>query len=341
MLKSFWSNYSRLWGLGLVLMLVVLPTTGVAASLGLGGATQAADNAISLRAYWEKVEHTQALLDDLTQEAAGERQAELYALAQEWEAITGVKLPTGQTIPVESSFLAAQLRAEPPDPAAINELLSTLLTTAPDWPPARHTLADLQVLAEILARSEFQWPVEQRSPLLLWLLGLLDRFLRWLSSLMPEMPEPVSTGVSYSSYIWVILVSLALLLIVAFIARSLLVDLVAQAEAEPEHGLDDEVLTAGTAFSRAQTLSKTGDYRTAVRYLYLSSLLHLDEQGLLSYNRSQTNREYLRTVAHLPRLASLLREVIEVFDRVWYGYQPLDEMTYQQYAAQVAELHRQ
>ena len=42
-----------------------------------------------------------------------------------------------------------------------------------------------------------------------------------------------------------------------------------------------------------------------------------------------------------PRLASLLREVVEVFDRVWYGYQPLDETTYQQYAAQVAELHRQ
>jgi hypothetical protein len=40
-------------------------------------------------------------------------------------------------------------------------------------------------------------------------------------------------------------------------------------------------------------------------------------------------------------LASLLREVVEVFDRVWYGYQPLDETTYQKYAAQVAELHRQ
>jgi hypothetical protein len=331
MLKSFWSNYIHFWWLGLALAL----------GLSLGGATQAADDAISLRAYWEKVEHTQALLDDLTQEAAGERRAELQALAQEWEAITGVKLPTGQIIPVESSFLVAQLRAEPPDPAALNELLSTLLATAPDWPPAHHTSADLQLLTGILARPEFQWPEERRSPLLLWLLDLLERFLRWLDSFMPELPEPISTGASYSSYLWVVLVSLALLLIVAFIARTLLADLVAQAEAEPEHGPDDEVLTAGTAFSRAQTLSKSGDYRTAVRYLYLSSLLHLDEQGLLNYNRSQTNREYLRTVAHLPRLAPLLREVIDVFDRVWYGYQPLDETTYQQYAAQVAELHRQ
>jgi len=49
----------------------------------------------------------------------------------------------------------------------------------------------------------------------------------------------------------------------------------------------------------------------------------------------------LRSVAHLPILVAILREVIEVFDRVWYGYQPLDEATYNQYAARVAELRQQ
>ena len=95
------------------------------------------------------------------------------------------------------------------------------------------------------------------------------------------------------------------------------------------------------ALKRAQNLSGAGDYRTAVRYLYLSSLLLLDERGLLRYNRSQTNREYLRSVAHLPKFAAILREVIDVFDRVWYGYQTLDEATYTQYAARVAELRQQ
>jgi hypothetical protein len=61
----------------------------------------------------------------------------------------------------------------------------------------------------------------------------------------------------------------------------------------------------------------------------------------LRYDRSQTNREYLRSLTHLPKLAAILQEVIEVFDRVWYGYQPLDETSYAQYAAQVAKLRQQ
>jgi hypothetical protein len=40
--------------------------------------------------------------------------------------------------------------------------------------------------------------------------------------------------------------------------------------------------------------SSEGDYRTAVRYLYLSLLLLLEEHGLLRYDRPLTDREYLQ-----------------------------------------------
>ena len=102
-----------------------------------------------------------------------------------------------------------------------------------------------------------------------------------------------------------------------------------------------EILTADMALKKAQQLSSGGDYRTAVRYLYLSSLLLLDERGLLRYDRSQTNREYLRSVANHPHLANPLRRVIDVFDRVWYGYQPLTQDDYTRYAEQVNKLRRQ
>ena len=89
---------------------------------------------------------------------------------------------------------------------------------------------------------------------------------------------------------------------------------------------------------RAQTLSGQGDYRNAIRYLYLSSLLVLDERGLLRYDRSRTNREYLRSVSSKPGLATPLRDVIDVFDRVWYGFESVDEQTYQSYLQHVDEL---
>jgi hypothetical protein len=329
---KFRPNYARFWLLSLVLFL----------SLALGSPIQAADP-ISLEAYWQKIEETQAEVAGLSDAASPEHQAKLLALAEEWETITRVTLPNGRIIPVESTFLASQLRADPPNPARLKTLLATLLATRSTWPSPRHSAADVVRLETILARPEFQWPAEAPpSPLRRWLLQLLQYLRDLIAYFWPESdPTSVSIEPSVFQYGWTIVMSLLLLLIVAFIARSLLADLVSQAEAGPDDPLEREVLTAGTAFTKAQTLSRAGDYRTAVRYLYLSSLLHLDERGLLSYNRSQTNREYLRSVAHLPLLAMLLREVIEVFDRVWYGYQPLDETTYNQYAARVAELHRQ
>jgi hypothetical protein len=78
-----------------------------------------------------------------------------------------------------------------------------------------------------------------------------------------------------------------------------------------------------------------------VRYLYLSALLLLDERGLLRYDRSRTNLEYLRTVRDSPDLVRPLRSVIEIFDRVWYGFEAIDPRTYQEYVERVDELRKQ
>ena len=99
-----------------------------------------------------------------------------------------------------------------------------------------------------------------------------------------------------------------------------------------------EPLTSEDAFEKAQALSRGGDYRSAVRYLYLSSLLLLDERGLLRYDRTKTNREYLRSISRSPGLAKPLGEVIEVFDDVWYGYHSLEEETFKHYSDRVQEL---
>ena len=294
----------------------------------------------SIDAYWQKVDQTQAAVADLENETDPAKLTPLAALANEWEGITQVKLDDGTIIPVNHSFLATQLRANPPNPVQLNELLNTLLAARVTWPKPQHTVTDLKPLAAILVQSEFQWAPEQPSPVALLWRRALEYLWEWLSPLMPEEAVITLNG-SWFRYVLTILVSLLLALVLFFMMRELLANLVTEAEIAPGEGDGEEMLTAETAFKRAQTLSGAGDYRTAVRYLYLSSLLVLDERGLLRYDRSKTNREYLRSVAHLPKLAVILREVIEVFDRVWYGYQVVDETTYTQYAARVAELRQQ
>ncbi len=204
-----------------------------------------------------------------------------------------------------------------------------------DWPPPSYEGAQaadaLARLGDILSRPEYQWPQEQ--------LSLLDRLL---ARLLDFLLQNVLAGGpnSLAAYAVTGLAAVLLFGVLLYILRTVLGNL-APAPAETEVPEDEGALTAGQAARRAEELSHGGDYRTAVRYLYLSALLALDEHGLLRYDRSRTNREYLRSVAARPEVATPLREVVDVFDAVWYGFQPLDQQRYAHYEQQVAQLRRQ
>ncbi len=100
----------------------------------------------------------------------------------------------------------------------------------------------------------------------------------------------------------------------------------------------DEPATSATAVDRAAEFAAARDYRSAIRYLYLSSLLLLDERGLIHYDSTLTNREHLRQVHSRPQLYKLLRGIVNVFEDVWYGYAPVDETFYQQYLQHIHQL---
>jgi hypothetical protein len=190
-------------------------------------------------------------------------------------------------------------------------------------------------LNEILARPEFQWK-QAEQPLRMpdWLTKLYDGFMNFLDRVIFTTFSLIYEGRTLVKIAAVFLFAFALF----FIARNLSRNLVREAQLAAEGNESDEILTSKGAFRRAETLSLQGDYRNAIRYLYLSSLLVLDEQGLMRYDRSRTNREYLRSVSSKPELAKPLRDVIDVFDRVWYGFEGVDEQTYQSYVERVDDL---
>ncbi|MCI0394212.1 MAG: DUF4129 domain-containing protein [Chloroflexi bacterium] len=305
----------------------------------LGSLLQArqAPEPVPVESYWQLVTETQALVRELDEASPETRLERLAAVAGRWEQLSAVTLADGATVPIQSGFLVRLLRTDPPNLEALDELLATLLAARQAWPPPAHTAADLAALEQILARPEFQWQPEEQS----WLARLLERFWTRVNQLLQRLLPDSVNGVPLSNFFFIALGSLALAAILFYALRGLLLDLVAEAESGPDEEEGGERLTAETAFKRAQALSSGGDYRTAVRYLYLSTLLLLEERGLLRYDRSKTNREYLRSLAHRPELAATLRDVIDVFDRVWYGFQPLDEAAYARYETRVGELRRQ
>lgn len=188
-------------------------------------------------------------------------------------------------------------------------------------------------LADVLGRREFQEATP--SPVTQWLEARLEDLLRLLGRNLPD-------GLGQGETLNILLGALSILLIAAVLIyafRSLFADF-AQSNAFEEQTGETATLTAGTALQQAQTLSAGGDYRSAVRYLYLSCLFSLEERGRLTVDRTLTNREVLNSVADQPAMAGLLRDVVDIFDRVWYGFERIGETAYRRYEVQVQALQK-
>jgi hypothetical protein len=280
--------------------------------------------------YWRLVDQTRAQVHALDGKPAEEVRAGLDGLAETWSQVAEVQMQDGATVPIDSSYLVALLKSEQPNPQIIEGLLSALLRAHDAHVSATNSKPN-GTLNSILARPEFQW---KPNPLNDLLQKLWDKFAAWLDKISNPIHVP-GANVFFTT-----LAVILLLGVLVYVFRGLFTDLANETTATPT-GDDDRDLTSETAFQKAQTLSGHGDYRAAVRYLYLSSLLMMEERGILRYDRSRTNREYLRSVSAHPNLAKPLKSVVDIFDRVWYGFEKLDESTFKEYMEEVEDLKEQ
>lgn len=290
-------------------------------------------------AFWQLLADTRTAIQKMRSESPETQRERLDDLAAELKSVTAVSRTDGQVIPVDLTFFAGLLQAESPHLDRIDAQLQTLLDTHSRWPEAQFDGSETAVLTDILSQPEFQYETAAPTWLEKQRRTLMARLQEFISNILPADPGTGSSGVG--STILTIVISLIVATILITIINDLVADFAGEARLATEDTANGEPLTADAALQRAQIFSGAGDYRTAVRYLYLSALLLLEERDLLRYDRSLTNREYLKSIAHLPDLSAILHDVIDVFDRVWYGFQPVDEPTYQRYVQQVNQLKKQ
>ena len=281
----------------------------------MGTATVSAES-VPIATYWTTLEELEAKLDIPDQ---------LTPLVEKLATWDEVALEDGRTIPIDHSFLVSQLKDDSLDVASKKGLVTTLLAIKKESVPLQQKLAtDLE---ELLAQDEFNYEAKPLS----WWERLLQRLLDLLERPFEEGSLPPWLGNNVLYFALVVLV-----LVVFYTTRGFWGQFVPQSAVSNEDHTE-ETLSADVASLRAQTISETGDYRSAVRYLYLSTLLRLDEHGVLRYDRAKTNREYLGLIEASPA-APILREVVDLFDRVWYGFESIGSAEYQHYARQVETL---
>lgn len=253
-------------------------------------------------------------------------------------------------------FLSGGLRAEAPPPAD---------------PAPRVQSAELDhSLREVLARREFAWRMPRESTVVeAKPEGTIARFFRkiseWLSSMWERVrdwwqrvnrsrerkPEPSSEGWSLGGAavaqpaLYVLLVALvaagAYVLFRQWQQRRRQpsqVAVAAAAVAAPVADVADEGILATQHpedewLRLARDLAARGEYRLAVRALFLASLAGLAARGALSIARHKSNRDYLREFERRARnhadWQQALRDSVRSLERVWYGSFPADALTYE------------
>ena len=127
------------------------------------------------------------------------------------------------------------------------------------------------------------------------------------------------------------LAAIALGAAVIFFVRQIRMNLISEAQDEVAETELEQVETERAALARADSAAAANDFRSALRFLYLSAILHLQEHGVLPYDKSLTNREYLHQARVDADLHTALGPAITVFDEVWYGHKPCDAETVANY----------
>jgi len=74
---------------------------------------------------------------------------------------------------------------------------------------------------------------------------------------------------------------------------------------------------------------RSGNYRLAVRYMYLQSLQRLSEKKFIEINTNKTNYEYVMEVRR-HKFANEFASLTLQYEYVWYGEYPVDERLFEQ-----------
>jgi hypothetical protein len=213
--------------------------------------------------------------------------------------------------------------------------------TAGDAPPS--ATAVHAELRDILQKPEFQ-PETATPPLFARELAamrtrlqeLWDRFVRWINSVFKTGGgggfSPVNTGVVY--FLIAVLIALAIWALIRIIAERRRAPRPKPVIAKPtvvQAEVDQELDPPSEWIAQANRFAEHGDYRRALRAVFMAILIHLDHAGVIKYARSRTNGDYLRLLraANLRALVDLVGPVARDFDLHWYGGRPAHSSDYQ------------
>jgi hypothetical protein len=268
----------------------------------------------TLAAYRHAVRTARLALDRLT--AGSITRHDVASLQATLRALGRVRLPDGRLFQTDTPRLARKLAVDPPSVRTVARQVDDLDTALRHAASLPARPAQLHVLDLVLRDPRFH-------PTLTPLQRLASLLSRLLPPVIPSLPVPLPSALIAVLFL-LLLLAAALLL-----ARGSWSHLVAAGSLSPP---TPHPAPAAEAARQAAQHAARADYRGALRYRFLSTMLALQDRGVIELEPGLTNREYLARLRSAPgvaiQLEAPLLALVDLFDRVWYGHQPLDAAGY-------------
>lgn len=222
--------------------------------------------------------------------------------------------------------------------AALDAALIHAAETTSDKGGGEATRAKIR---EILSRREYHEKEESRiAAFIKKIYKKVGGFLGELWEAFQRLLGKVFGSAAEGSIMSKILVVLALGAFLYFIVRIAMQIKPRRKTARKRTVLGEEIeagATPGDLFEAAMTAARAGDFRAAVRKLYISLLYELSERNLVEIEESATNREYLTRLARFEALMPPMRHMTDRFDLTWYGLFPTSQEEFSAYLARYEE----
>jgi len=184
-------------------------------------------------------------------------------------------------------------------------------------------------LAEILRRPEYISKAPEGSALE----RVLERIVRWIAKLFPNI-KPMKPGGS----LWIARIAQILVVGVCLAAVAFLVwrygPRFMQGRRRKKKKREARIIlgerlepdqTSADLLAQADALARNGDLRSAIRKAYIALLCELGDRKLISIAQYKTNRDYLYSVRDKGSLYSSMRKLTASFELHWYGLVPAGE----------------
>lgn len=310
------------WALLGALCALLLSRAPLVAQGQPSGAPPPSAEALTLEEYGALLNEAAALLEDEPNSAG------LRAARRLLEDATQVRLAAGDVVQVAP--LLTGVRSPQLAQGKLAAATAQLAAAAGD------RLAERQALfAAILARREFAGGESLLDRLWRWLRDLIERFLPKRSGSAAQQSAVDALGSTLAN-ILLVMAGAALVLGLGYWLSRMLRSMVGGREPARRSAAGGDPTTAAEARTLAHSQAQSGSYREAVRSLYLSALLTLEEARLVPSDRTFTNRELLArmredSAAGMPSLRATLAPVIDTFEPIWYGVHEPDSATFAAY----------